>query len=421
GRDNCLHVKWEWTAKEAFDFFTTVEEGKRIGEEQLPKLVKEQLANGEEHKKSEYLQVIYAAGDPIYRDLSDGEDVAQTHPWLEHFICLRADNPGEEKTLKPPANGPGYWSRPFASWHYHRNWHEVYSRTMAWSAMPDIRGAAAMWEALWGEAESRLQPPTWALRELQGQLDLAPRGANWAANTQQYATPPMYLERKMGYEAAMDFIQRVDHSIGRWWHIDMFWGTNLKMDQKNQPETAYAHMKADAEKVTQLVPEIETFENQVLREAHDIFIDYERMAEPRFPWGRLPEPPQIVLDNAEGDQDQITPEFIGQLSIAQVRDRQVMKFFRAMGAAEMVFEADPNTVHKIRHSQMLEEILETMDFKQHLIVPEEEYEKLVEEIQRRQLQAEIAEMAPKYAQAVKALGGKTEKDSPLALLTGAGA
>jgi len=404
GYDNALHVLHEWNALDASQFFD---------EKELPLSVRNQLDNGNHYQKTQYLQVVYGAGDRIYEGLE--QPVRQTHPWLEHFLCLAAAGDPEQHVLKPKHKGPGYFARPFSTWHYHRNGHEVYGRTMAWWAIHDIKGSMGMWEALFGEAELSIRPPTWALKSLQGMLDMGPGGANWARSDTEYGQPPVHLERKTHYDAAVDFADRLAASVRRHFHYDLFMLVNQIMASKTQPETAYGLMRAEAEKTAQLAPQVETYENQVLAHTHEVFMDFERLAEPAYPWGRLPEPPLIVQEYSDGNVD---VEFIGLLSMAMQRDRHTMKTLRALGGAEMFFTASPEAVNKVRWSQALERFLESEDFAQADLVPEDEYQAMIEAMRQRALQQELAEAAPKMTQAAKNLQGKTEKGSPMAVMTG---
>jgi hypothetical protein len=405
GRDNALHVRWEWTALEAESFF---------GFDQLPATVQNHLKSGSHYTKTAYLQVIYGAGDRIYGDLKD--PVPQVRPWLEHFICLKGGDAEDQEVLVPLNRGPGYFARPFATWHYHRNWHEVYGRTMAWWAVYDLRGLNAMWEALFSEAELAVRPATWAMSALRGMLDLGPGGDNWARSGSEYDNPPQYLERKTRYDVAIDFSDRVKDAVQRHFHYPLFMAVNQIIDNKTQPETAFALMKAEAEEMGQLAPQVETYENQVLGHAHEVFMDAERMAEPAYPWGRLPEPPAIAQEFSDGE---VEIEYLGRLSMAQIRDREIMKSMRAIGTSQMVAELVPNTIHKVRWSETLERLLESQDFNQDEIVPEDEYQKIVETINQRAMQQELMENAPKMAKAVQSLQRTTEKGSPLAALSGA--
>jgi hypothetical protein len=402
GMDNAIHVLHEWNAMEAADFF---------GEKDLPLAIKNQLANGNHYAKSKYLQVIYGAGDRIYKGLR--EPVAKSHPWLEHFICLDAAGENEQVVLKPLNMGPGYFSRPFSTWHYHRNWHEVYSRTMAWWAIYDIRGHNAIWEALFGEAEVAVKPPVWAMATLKGLLDMGPGGGNWARTEQEYSQPPIHLERKTRYDIAVDFADRLAESVRRHFHYRTFLPVTEAMDAKQQPETMFALMKTDAEQRGQLFPQVETYENQVLAPTHDVFMDFELMAEPASPWGRLPEPPAIVQQYGDGKMD---VEFIGLLSMAMQRDRNSLKTLRALSGAQMFFASNPRVVNKVRWAAALERFLEGEGFPQADIVPEDEYKALEQALEQRAIQQEIAEAAPKMAQGVKNLQGPTDKKSPLAMM-----
>jgi hypothetical protein len=410
GRDNCLHVKREWNALDAAEFF---------GEEQLPDAIKHQLENGNHYTKTEYLQVIYGAGDRIYKDLPEGESVPQTHPWLEHYICLGAQGPQEEKVMTPLNKGPGYFVRPFSTWHYRRNDHEVYSKAMGWWSIPDIRGNNAMWEAMFGEAEYSLLPATWALGSQRGRLQVFPGGENWAEGARDWEQKPEFLEKPTRPQVAWEFMDRLMGNVRRWFHYDLWLMINQKMDQKAQAETAYGLMRAELERTTQLAPQVEEFENQVLAHTHNIFMEAERTADLDNSWGRLPEPPDIVKEYAEDSDDQITPEFIGPLSMAQNQVRGVEKFYKGVAVAELVAEKAPMTIHKVKWEEALEDALEALDFKQKHIRSAEEYDAVVQGIEQRAMQQQLAEMAPKVAQAAKNLQGETKKGSPLDRVTGA--
>jgi hypothetical protein len=406
GYDNCLHVMHEWNALQAVEFF---------GLDALPASVQQQLRNGNHYVPTKYLQVIYGAGDPIYRDLPNGEGVHHAHPWLEHFIPYDVTDERNARLLRPLYQGPGYFTRPFASWHYHRNDHEVYSRTMAWWAIHDIRGLNAMWEALFGEAELSVRPATWAMDTLRGMLDLGPGGDNWARSAAEYEQAPQYLQRNTQWNPAVDLVDRITQSVQRAFHYPFFMAINAIVAGKSQPETAYGLSRVQAENGVQLVEQIESYEQQVLGQIHDMFLANARMAEPAYPWGRLPQPPDILLEYSDGEVD---VEFVGPLSMTQINDRVVDRFYRTMGPAEVVFNANTETIQKFRWSQILEDLAEAQNFRQDRIVPEEEYKQIVEGARQRALQQEIAESAPKVAQAAQALQGKTEKGSPLAALTG---
>lgn len=405
GYDNSLHVAWEWNAIQALEYF---------GKDELPKKVQQNLENGNHYTKSQFLQVIYAAGDPIFDDLPKGKEVAVTHPWMEFWV-YNSDVESEQTTLTPKNHGPGYYTRPFSSWHYWRNWHETYGRSMAWWSIFDVMGANKQWEAVFGEAELRMKPPTWAMGALRGILEMGPAGQNWAQDATDYEMPPKFIERQSGYREGLDWAERLAMAIKRHFHNELFMGARDVVEGKDQPESVYAHWRMESQQNVQLLPQIETLENQVLRDNHEAFVESERRAEPAYPWGRLPEPPDIAKEFGDGHAD---VEFIGQLSMAQERDITFSRYFRNIGFAEILFKWSPELVEKIRWGMTLEDILEAGNFPQKNIVTEEEFEEIKKGIRQRELQAELAEMAPKLALAAKNLQGQTEDGSPLKQLTG---
>lgn len=405
GYDNVLHIKWMWNAIQAAAFF---------GKENLPRAVQLQLENGTHYEETPYLQVIYGAGDGIYDDLPVKGEYVKNKPWLEHFVCMKSESGEAKKLLEPKNKGNGYFHRPFSSWHYWRNWHEKYGRSMAWWAVYDVRGNNKHWEALFGEADLSLRPPVWALGTMRGLLDLAPAGENYANGVEEYNMPPMHLERKTRYQQAIDFSDRLKQAIERHFHVDLFMMANRLEMGRAQPETAYGIFKMDMERTAQLAPQVETYENQVLGDNHTAIIEMERMAEPAYPWGRLPKPPDILL---EYGQNELDVEFIGQLSMSQTRDRKINTFFKNIGIAEMIFGFKPETVEKIKWSQTLERLMEAGNFPQADLVPEEEYQKMIEAVRQRAEQAQLAENAPKLTQAMNNLQQPTQAGSPLAGIT----
>jgi hypothetical protein len=400
GKDNVLHVKWKFSALEASQFFA---------EADLPAAVKLALTNGNHYDEAEYLQVIYGAGDSIFRDLPKKHEVAQTHPWMEFYIALSCQE-NEKKILKPKNHGPGYFQRPFSTWHYWRNWHEAYSRTPAWWAIYDVKGLNDMWEAIFGEAELAIRPPVWAPQALEGLLDLGPAGENYARDALEYEQPPRHLERASRYDVAIEFAREMKAAVERHFHVDLFMKISKLQEARRQPETAYGLFKADMERNSQLAPEVETFERQVLGDNHEAFIEMAKAAD------KLPEPPDILAQYS--DSGQVDPEFMGELSRAQARDRTINNFYRNIGISELAFKWAPETVAKINWPQALERLLEAGNFPAADLIPAEQYEQLIELAQQRQMQADLAEQAPKVAQAVRNLQGRTEEGSPLKLIRG---
>jgi hypothetical protein len=405
GYDNCLHVEWRWNVLQILEYFD---------EDDLPQNIKIAITNGTHYQKFNFLQVVYPAGDRIFDDLN----VRVTHPWMEFFIPLDC-NEHERKVLTPRKRGKGYFRRPFSTWHYWRNWHETYGKSMGWWAIYDVKGNSAHWEALFGEAEMAVRPPVWAMGTLRGLLDISPNGQMYARDTDEYERPPQFLERKTRYQVAIDFADRLSNAIKRHFHNDLFMGTNMLEMGRNQPETAYGLWLMQSERHVQLLPQVETYENQVLKDNHESFIEMEIRAEPAYPWGRLPEPPDIVKEHAQYMENESSEvEFIGQLSIAQERDVTIGRFLKSIGISEMLYQFKSELVDKVKWSQAYEKILEANNFPQGDIVPEDEYQALLDAMNQRVQQAELAEQAPKVAQAVKSLQGKTEETSPLAALAG---
>lgn len=400
GEDDVYHRsgKWKINVKQLFEKFK---------EEDLPDNVKLDMQQGRHFtSEKELIMAIYQKDDPIFNNLKEEDGKYKpTAEWMQYYILKETDPDKERPLLVKP-----YFSKPFSCWHYHRNENECYARTPAWAAIFDTRGSNSAWRTVFEIGEYAARPAMWMMANQKGRVRFAPAGNNYARTPEDYQRPPVPIDKGSNYQAAMDFLDRVGENIKRHFHVPLFQMINNYYKTHQQPPTAYEIFVRKSEDTAQLIPAVQTFESGVLKTNDDRLMDIEGRA------GRLPPPPQIVLDYSSGMVD---PQFTGPLSMAQKMYLGAQRVQQGLMAAAPIFEIWPQTKYKVRASMLVEKVLEDMNFPQDEIVPEEEYQEIMNQIAQAEQQDRQLEQFERAAKAVPSISKDVEPDSPIAALAGA--
>jgi hypothetical protein len=171
-----------------------------FGYDNLPRQIRNEIDNGHFFTEHTYLMCISRAGDRIFQDLK--EPLPIWTPWVKLWFCTKGLATDEKKPLNfryiknpdgsqtiLPVSAPGFWYRPFNSWHYHRLPHETYARTPAWNAMPDVKGLNAAWRSIHDVAHKYARPAHYALESIKPKLRLGAQGVTWLS-PYEYDRPP---------------------------------------------------------------------------------------------------------------------------------------------------------------------------------------------------------------------------------------
>lgn len=392
-----------------------------FGKENLPASIQQDLNNGNHSTEHEYLLCIARAGDVIFQDLK--EPLPMWTPWVKLWFALGSVQPAEKKPLNwnkrqsdnrwLPVSAPGYWYRPFNSWHYRRNSWETYSRTPAWYGLPDVKGLNAAWRTIHEVAHKYARPPHYALDSLKGKLRLGADGVTWL-DPVQYDRPPKPIGDSSNYPWAMDFIDRRVRSVGRHFFADMSRMIENYSREHKQPPTAYQLAQMISETLVLIGPAITSYAGPALHNIDEQFMELEL----NDPSGRIysqTEPPDELYET----NGEVAAVFTGPLIQGLRQAMQNKRIMQPLLMAEGVFQLWPDARHKVRADVVTEHILEGGDFPQDSIVSQEEYGQIQQAIQEERRQASMLEKMSVAADIVPKLQKQSEKGSPIKALGGA--
>lgn len=408
GEDTIFHRKYEMKAKDANDQF---------GKEALSRSVNNSLKQGEFFTKSEYIHAIYEKDDPIFADLMESDKkFAPKRPWVEFYIEKSTDLTKQFPLPTPKDAGPGYFSKPFTAWHYHKNSTESYARTPAWFAIFDAKGGQQNKKALIIDAELKVRPATWSMPNRRGKLYLGPGAKNYADSAQDFDRQPQIMYEGGKYSVGVDSLDRFWADVERFFHTKLFTQLAQLVDSKQAPPTATQVRGMFGEKAILLSAGIQSYESEVLTPINERFMEIEDRA------GRLPQPNDELVEMAaeiaaaEGPGTfaaDIDAEFLGILSRAQ-RESKISSRLVAYDAIAQLAQFDPNLPKKFRISLSAERIAEELALPQDEIVPEDEYqERLKEDAQRQAIEQQLL-AAESAAGTAEKLGKPVDETSVLA-------
>jgi len=252
--------------------------------------------------------------------------------------------------------------------------------------------------------------------------DLAPGGRNYYRNeSDEVRQVRTYINYPFGAEERREFRQAVMDNF----QIDYFLAlSQAAQENSNLRELHVVEIKG--EKAALMGAGLGTL-NTVLDEINDFVFDIELSA------GRIPPPPQILLDRIMEDQQAggggkaggIDIDYIGPLAQAQKRlfktegINHSIEAVRPLVELQVAANQPVTALDRLNVNETVEEIFDANGMPQKLMHSDTE----VEAIQQGRLEAQQAEreaqMALEAAKAAPGLGKKTEEGSPLEAIAGA--
>lgn len=267
--------------------------------------------------------------------------------------------------------------------------------------------------------------PAWQLpQELQGQFDRAPGGENYYTDPNREIRP---LNQNIKYPWGVEERKYFQNAVKENFRVEFFIQLS-RAAMEGRELTATQVMAMQGEKAALMGSELGSL-NTDLDKIHKGVFDIEMKA------GRLPPPPQIVIDKMAEEMQmtgkvqqssKIDIDYIGPLAQAQKR------LFKTEGITHSIEALEPlvnlqiaaqvpvTALDRLNEDETVQEIFDANGMPQKLMRSDEE----VEEIQEARVQAqqarEAAEMALEAAKAAPGVSGKVEEGSVLAEIAGAG-
>lgn len=418
GETNVLHLKSDWTVRNAVQEF---------GVENFSQSVRDNYNNGDDGQKVTIVRAIYFYMDRIFdkfpkfepgwndnlEEGTEGNPIKSlgkpNKPWMSFYVESNAEG-DMNRGMKKPLKVEGYWSKPDIEWHYEKDMREVYARTPSWYAYWDVKSMSANRKTMLMSGQRQVEPAWWVPSWLRGEFKTYPKGVNWYDPANREDIPKPLMERS-NYAPSADLEDRMKKAVERWFHVSMWHMLTRWAEEQKAPPSATQVIEMAGEKAVLLGVRMGRFFT-ALEQMDDRFVDIEQRA------GRLPEPPDIVLELSNG---KITPEFIGPLAQIQKQYHSLRRTQTVLAAAQVVFDLDPMVRHKIKAEVVMEHLLEENKFYQDAIRSDDEYKEILAAIAQKEAMEQAVQMGTEVAKTIPSVSKDVEPNSPLALIAGSAA
>ncbi len=352
----------------------------------------------------EVLQVYYRDDDPIFEGVTfSGKfgDIKPDRPWRTYLLEV----PGNADTgkKKVPFEAAGYWARPHAVWRYEISTDEIYARTPAWFSLHDARGEITASKTLMEAAEGYVRPQYNASEDMRGKIRRKPGSTTYNPTDKSFVKE--MPQGGKNYPIADKERDRMVANVERWFDVPFYLMMQRQLVSGGSPPTATQIIGAAGEQALLRGTNIQRVVNDALTPIDDRFFSIELNA------GRLPEPPDIILEMTDG---QVDAEFIGPLLQAQKKAFAVRRFLEGKGIIDGFIETWPELRHKIKSEGYLERTLEAAGFDMESINSEDEFKEIMDDIAEREREQAALDAGSQIADTIPKLSKSVEANSPIA-------
>jgi hypothetical protein len=301
----------------------------------------------------------------------------------------------------------GYHESPIMTWRWRKNNDEIYGRSPSWDAYVDIMKANQQGKDNLIAGHKKVYPPMMGPESLRGKINDKAKGWTFVDQMLMEKQYPRPLITGMDLPYAIDQQERSDKIIREYFYVDFF--LMLSQAAANKvPLTATQTLEMAAEKAAILGTRIGRMESEFLNPVHD------RMFAIEYRAGRIPQPPQILLDLGGN----IEIDYLGPLAQAQKRIYQsqtIRAGFQSIGEASQVYEEVKLAIDPIGSMQ---DLLVAQGFPMKRLRSKEEITEILSQKHEMEDQQQTLEQGVEVAKAASRLTKPIEKGSPLSKIIG---
>ncbi len=388
GEVDTVHRKFFLTARQAVDKFGT--------ERLHPTIVR----NAEEHpeKRHEFLHAVFPNKERMFRSLlSENKPIASVYLQNEG----RVDIPDGMVVKKS-----GYDVNPYAVWRHRKNSDEIYGYSPAHDAMVSIKKAHQLDKTMLKAAQLAVEPSLNVPERMRGSNELnKPNGRNYFERGGDKASA---IHNGQNYPVGIDREERIQKVIEDKYRVEFF----LILSRAEREMTAFEIAERQSEKAVLLGPQVDRLEGEGLSPEFDIVADIAEKA------GRLPPPPQILVDAVEQAKAEgkppilIKPSFTGPLAIAQKMAfslRPIRNYLNEVAQASVVV---PNLVDHIHPDRLNEALVDAVNPPMRILRTKDELKEKRDADAAALAAQQQQEMLGGMADAFPKLSKKAEEGSP---------
>ncbi len=376
-------------------FFLTARQAvEKFGSEELSKNI---LDNAEKfpEKRHEFIHAVFPNTDRMF-----GSILAKDKRIASVYVQMVNDNEKDDVVKKS-----GYDVDPYAVWRLRKNSDEIYGYSPAADAMVEIKKLNQMSKTLLKAAHIAASPALNVPEHMRGNTRIEPDGHNYYERGGDKIVP---VQSGVNYPIAIDREEKIQRIIEDKYRVEFF----LILARAEREMTATEIMERQAEKAVLLGPQVDRLEQEGLSKIFDIVSDIADKA------GRLPEPPQILIDSIEEARRQgrrpakIDIRFIGPLAQAQRRLFQMQPIKSGLNELAQASTIFPKVLDRVDPDRLAERILDSTDFPQDIMRTDAELEEVRAQQAAELAQAQAQQQLEGMADAYPKLTGKPEEGSP---------
>ncbi|MBW2345565.1 MAG: head-tail connector protein [Deltaproteobacteria bacterium] len=373
--------KFFLTAKQAVDKFGTERLNRNI------------IKNAEEHpeKRHEFVHAVFPNKDRMY-----GSMLAKHKPIASVYLQMDGNQEIEDGYVVKKS---GYDLNPYAVWRLRKNSDEIYGYSPAADALVEIKQINQMAKTLLQAAHMSVSPPMNVPEHMRGNVRLTPNGHNYY---ERGGDKMSAVHTGVNYPIGIDREKEIQRIIEDKYRVEFF----LVLARSEREMTATEIMERQAEKSVLLGPQVDRMEREGLIKTFDIVSEIADQA------GRLPEPPQVLIDSIEQatamgqTPARIDIRFMGPLAQAQRRLFQMQPIKNGINELAQAAVVFPEVLDVVDKDKLGERILDATDFPQNLILSDEKVqairEQRAQQIAQQQAQQQAQGIAEGYKNTTKA-------------------
>ncbi len=381
-------------------FFLTAKQAvEKFGTERLhPSIIKD--SEGKPEARHEFIHATFPNTDRMFGSL-----LAIHKPIASVYMQKTKKEDIEDGEI---VRRSGFDTNPYAVWRFRKNSDEPYGYSPATDVMVSIKKANQFSKTLMKAAQMASGEGPYNVPEhMRGNVRINPGGFNYFPKGGDVMGA---VNTNMNYPIAIDREEKVKNIIEDAYRVEFF----LILARAEREMTATEIVERANEKSVLLGPQTDRLITEGLRKVFDIVSDIADKG------GRLPEPPQILVDAVEEAKAEgrvpvsINIRFIGPLAVAQRRQIELQPLkvgLNELGQASVLF---PKVLDRVDPDRLSDRILDVSNFPQGVMRTDAELndfrEQQAAELAQQQAQQQLAGMADAYPK----ITGAPEEGSPAA-------
>lgn len=362
-------------------------------------LSKQILDNAKEHpeKRHEFVHAVYPNTDRMF-----GSILSKNKPFTSVYIELDSKEAGKDGVVRHS----GFDINPYAVWRLRKNSDEIYGYSPAADAMVSIKKAHQMSKTLLKAAHMAASPPLNIPEYMRGKTRIEPDGHNFFEKGGDKAS---VINTGINYPIGIDREKEIQRIIEDAYRVEFF----LILARAEREMTATEIMERQSEKSVLLGPQVDRWTKEGLSKANE---NVHQIADKA---GRLPQPPQILIDAVEESRRRGTKPvrlnqlFIGPLAQAQRRLFQLSPIKNGLNELVQASTIFPKILDRVDPDKLAERILDSTDFPRDILRTDDQLRDIREQQEQELAEAKQQQMMQGMADSVPKLQKKTESGSPL--------